>query len=410
MKFGSKEFVPVILGTGLSAYGIARSLHEEYGVHSLALGRAHLRETAHSKIVAVRVYEQFDDADFIIRTLNALTEEFPGRTLMVFPTIEMYAYTVIERAAELSENIVVPLPDAAAFSRVKNKRDFYEACEEFGVPYPAYTIVNETHQDDPLLGENLDFPYPAVVKPSDTSIYPRLSFAGRKKVYRVANPTELREVVQLVFQGGYEGDLIVQEMLPGNETIMQVANSFSTPSGLVDSVVVAQVILADQSPTLVGNFEALVPVVNGPSEEDLARLLEGLGYAGFANFDLLLDKRTGVYKVLELNVRLGGASYYATLAGINLPARSVESFIHRRLDSPSPAPQKKLWLNVPYPLLRRYAPKALLALAAEAARNGKGDTLWYREDLSVRRVVTLLEYEARVIQKTIRYHDNGVNG
>ena len=54
MSYGNADFVPVILGTHIGAYNIARCLHEAYGVRSLALGRIALRETAHSAIVDVR--------------------------------------------------------------------------------------------------------------------------------------------------------------------------------------------------------------------------------------------------------------------------------------------------------------------------------------------------------------------
>ena len=47
MLHGNKDFIPIILGTGLGAYATARALHEAFGVRSLAIGRAALGETMH---------------------------------------------------------------------------------------------------------------------------------------------------------------------------------------------------------------------------------------------------------------------------------------------------------------------------------------------------------------------------
>ena len=78
-EFGNEEFVPILLGTGVNAYNIARCLHEVHGIRSLALGRAALHETAGSRIIGVRAFREFNEPDAIVRILNEVAAEFPGQ-------------------------------------------------------------------------------------------------------------------------------------------------------------------------------------------------------------------------------------------------------------------------------------------------------------------------------------------
>ena len=80
--YGDADFLPVVLGTNLNTYNIARSLHEAYGVRTLALGRAALRETASSAIVDVRTFPDLDEPD---RGRTALMTAIELRTMSWWP-------------------------------------------------------------------------------------------------------------------------------------------------------------------------------------------------------------------------------------------------------------------------------------------------------------------------------------
>jgi D-aspartate ligase len=237
MTYGNDEFVPVLLGTGLNAYNIARSLHEEYGIRTLALGRAPLRETQHSSIISVRAYRGFDDPETIVSTLIDLARELAGelpegaaRKLLLIPTIEFYTNVVIDNHERLAPHYVIPLVDRALADKLINKTDFYATCAALGVPHPITTVVTPTHRGDPSVGEGLGFDYPVILKPSNTDIYPRLHFEGKEKVYLVPDAVALRATAEMIFAAGYDDDLIVQEFIPGDETVMRVANTYSVIS------------------------------------------------------------------------------------------------------------------------------------------------------------------------------------
>ena len=52
------NFLPVILGTDVNAYGIARSVHMAYGIKSLCVGQGKLLMTNHSKILKIQVLKK----------------------------------------------------------------------------------------------------------------------------------------------------------------------------------------------------------------------------------------------------------------------------------------------------------------------------------------------------------------
>lgn len=68
----------------------------------------------------------------------------------------------------------------------------------------------------------------------------------------------------------------------------------------------------------VGNPLAIVSRTDETIVTEAARLLEAVGYTGFANFDIKVDPRDGSHYFFEINTRLGRSNYYVTAAGDNV--------------------------------------------------------------------------------------------
>ncbi len=408
-----RDFVPVILGTGLGAYNLARSLHEAFGVRSVALGRHALRETAHSRIVTVRARRDFDDEQVILSTLRALAEELaqshPGAPLLLLPTIEHYTNAVLEHRAELDDLYLVPLPDAVTAERVMNKTDFYATCRALGVPHPESLVVDVTALDDPRLGEDLPFGYPVILKPSDTDVYPRLRFEGHQKVYLLDDAAALRAVAQRIYGAGYVGDLIIQEYLAGDESVMRVANTYSDRSGRVQFLSVGQVALSEYNPDLVGNNNAIVTVHDPTIGDSVRTLLDGIGYHGAANVDVMLDRRTGLSKILEVNLRPGATAFYTMAAGGNLARCAADELVLGRQVSPFATTAERLWLNVPYAVARWFVPASTRGILRRAARAGRVHTLRYGPDLSLRRRVDIARIDLRHTLDYVKFSRHRLN-
>lgn len=409
MTYGNDDFVPVLLGTGVGAYNIARSLHEAYGVRSLALGRAALHETAHSAIIDVRATRDFDSAEAIVATLERLADEFAGRRLLLIATIEYYTNVVIDHRVRLEDRFIIPLVDRALADSLIDKTAFYETCERHGIPHPRTTVVTPAQRGDATLGDDLPFPYPVIAKPSNTDIYPRLSFAGKQKVYRVEDAAELRRVLATVFDGGYDDDMIVQELIPGDETVMRVANTYSDASGRMRFASVGQVVMADHDPTMVGNNNAIMTVDDPELVASMRTLLDGVGYTGTANFDVMRDPRDGVSKVLEVNLRQGATSYYTMAAGGNIVKALVEDRVYGRDPGDEVTTAEALWINLPRWVSRLCTPRPLRRAVNAAARRRTAHTLWYAADRSPRRLLEVLRVDLRYTLSTFKYGRDGLN-
>ncbi|MBC7291953.1 MAG: hypothetical protein H5T83_11565 [Actinotalea sp.] len=409
MTYGNEDFVPIILGTNVNTYNVARSLHEAFGVRSLALGRFPLRETAHSRIVDVRTYRDFDSPDVVVRTLLDLAEELPGRRRLLIPNIELYATILLERRAELEGHFLIPLVDAGLARRLMNKSSFAQICADLGVPHPATVVVTPQTPRDATLGADLPFAYPVVVKPADTDTYPRLRFEGKQKVYVVADAAELRSVADRVYEAGYEDDLVVQELIPGDETVMRVANAYSDRSGRMRVLSIGQVALAEWDPRWAGNYNAILTIDDEELAGSIRRLLDGLGYRGPANLDVMYDRRDGTSKILELNLRLGACSFYTMAAGANLARCFVDDLVHERELPELTTRDERLWVNLPYPAALAFIPRSLRARVRAAARHGVWHTLYYRADRSRARLLDVARIDLRHTLDYLRYARTRLN-
>lgn len=395
MSYGNADFVPVVLGTNLNTYNIARSLHDAYGVRTLALGRHPLRETAHSAIVDVRTYPDFDDPQRIVAVLKDLAAELPGRKRLLIANIEFYTNVLLEHRAELADDYIIPLVGTDLAERLMNKTDFARTCAELGVPHPETVVVTQDTLANPSLGEDLSFPYPVILKPADTDTYPRLRFEGKKKVYLVQDAAELRDVARRIYAAGYTDDLIVQEYLAGDESVMRVVNTYSDRHGRMRFLSAAQIVLSEYDPRLVGNYNAVVTMSDDRLTESIRHLLDGVGYVGAANLDVMYDRRTGTSKILEVNLRQGAASFYTMAAGGNLARCYVEDLVHERELPEQVTSAERLWVNVPYPVVRALVPAALRRRVKKARKHGTSHTLRYRPDSSLRRRLDVWRVDLR---------------
>ena len=114
-----------------------------------------------------------------------------------------------------------------------------------------------------------------------------------------------------------------------------------------------RVLLEEHTPGTLGNPAAILTGRLAQIEADARRLVEHLGWTGFANFDVKVDPRTGVGHFFELNPRTGRSNYYLTASGLNPAAYWMAD--HLDGDWPHAAePLEVLYRIVPGFLLDKY--------------------------------------------------------
>lgn len=387
MTVGNETFVPILLGSDMNAYGMARSFHEEYGIKSLVLGRATLSATANSKILTLREIPDLNTQEVFLSTLLKIAEEFKGRKLLLLACGDDYAKLIIYNKPQLTPYFSVPYIDEKLMERLVLKENFYEICEEYNFAYPK-TILCTYENKDSLV---MDFAYPIIIKASNSVAYWNCSFPGKKKVFVAHDEKEKDAIIDAIYKSTYKDNLTIQEFIPGDDSYMRVLNAYVGKDGKVKLMSLGNPILEEHSPEGIGSYAAIINTFDEALLDKVRHFLEDVGYTGFANFDMKLDTRDGEYKLFEINLRNGRSSYYVSASGHNLMKYVTEDHVYDKSINLTYAKDKHLWLIIPKGVLFKYTQNEELKRAAkQLISEGKWtNSLFYDKDFNFTRWIKL---------------------
>ena len=362
-KTDAPDVLPVILGGDIGAYSLARAFHEAYGIVSLVLSQSHSHMCGDSSILVNRTIPYLERREVLLSALADVAECFDHRPLLLLGCGDWYVRAIVENRAALEPSFIIPYIGEDLLNRLTDKDRFYELCASVGVPTPRTVVVDA---DDPQLdpaGLALPFPFPVVAKPASSAAYHYADFPEKEKVFFLRDNTELATALEAVRRSSYQGKFLIQETIPGDDTHMRILTTYSDQTGKVRFAAFGQTLLEDMRPMGVGNPLAIVSRVDETVVAEATRLLEAVGYTGFANFDIKVDPRDGSHVFFEINTRLGRSNYYVTAAGHNVGRLLVEDLVEGR-----PFPDEvqiargrdALYTVVPKPILMDYIRDAAL--------------------------------------------------
>jgi D-aspartate ligase len=140
--------------------------------------------------------------------------------------------------------------------------------------------------------------------------------------------------------------------------------------------------------------------------DQAAAFLRGVGYVGFANFDVKVDPRDGSFRFFEVNPRIGRNNYYVTAAGANVARFLVEDRVLGHRVTPVVVDTEVLYSILPHRLLLKYVLDPALAGRVRALiRAGRvAHPLRYARDAGPRRRWYAFAAALNQVRKFRRYY------
>lgn len=400
-----KDLLPVLLGSDANVYGMARSFYMEYGVTSLAIGKGALAATANSKLVKMAVVEpNLEDDAVFVRTLTDFAKAHTGKTLVLVSCGDNYTGLMARARAALEPYYKFACPTPELVAELDTKEFFYQACERHGLSYPrTFGCTNENYKT-----VELPFPFPCIIKASNSVAYWNCKFPHKKKVFVAYNKEEFDAITAAIYSSSYQDNLVLQEYIPGDDNCMRVLNCYSGLDHKVKLMALGRPLLEEQTPEGIGNYAAIINVRDDELMEKMKAFLEDVGWEGFSNFDMKYDARDGKYKLFEMNPRQGRSSFFVTASGYNLAKWLVEDVVEHKEQELTIADAHHLWMIAPAGIIKKYLKdEALLAEAKGLMRQGKvSHQLFCKEDAGLKRRIWYIKNQLNNYRKYKRYFGN----
>ncbi|MGQ4538202.1 carboxylate--amine ligase [Dermabacteraceae bacterium P7074] len=343
-----------LVGSDIGIYAMARAFYEKYGIVSTVVSRQVVGPCGNSRILNPVPLGPESSEEDIIDALVALGKQRgeTAKPTLLMANADFLIVLLAKHRERLGRYFLLPILPDDTLSRVSDKAEFTQICNELDIPTPATVTVDFS---DGLVPEpEIPFAFPVIAKCARSSAYTAVSFAGKKKVFLIDSPEELQELWQKLAAAGFRDRFVVQERIPGDDTAMLSLTAYCDRNQRVTMLGGARVLLEEHTPTALGNPAAMVTTDLGDTYEQGLKFLEKVNYLGFANFDIKIDPRDGVAKFFEVNPRIGRNNYYMTAAGLNIAEFVVADFVERRELELHKLNEELLYSIIPTPFLMRY--------------------------------------------------------
>jgi len=218
VDFRDDDFVPVIFGSDINTYSMARAFHEAYRVKSVVVGKYPGGPSYASRIVDFFARESIESDSTFLEVVDGLAAGRAPKKLILLGCGDSYVELISKHRDEFRENVIAPVVSHPQLLDLIRKDKFYAACQENGIPYPA-TLIYEKQMG---YSYSLGFDGPVIVKPSNGVSWWEHPFTGQMKVHRVGARHELDELIDRIYASGYADSLILQEAIPGDDSHMRV--------------------------------------------------------------------------------------------------------------------------------------------------------------------------------------------
>ena len=297
----------IILGGYINALGVARSLGSMgvpvIMVHYDVRDMGHVSKYIKDSIIAP--HPESEEAQFI-DLLMECSDRFKGGVLI--PGSDAAVVAVARHKDKLKNHYIIACPEWSIVSQYIDKKHTYALAEANGVPAPK-TIVPQSIDDVKSYSQTVNFP--CLVKPSQSHLFFK---HFKRKMFPVDNAEQMISIYQQAEAAGLE--VMLQEIIPGDDTAVVNYNAyFDAGKPLVEFT--AEHIR--NGPPWWGSprvaLSKSIPEVIEPGR----KILQAMGFYGYACTEFKRDARDGVYKLIEVNGRHNLSTLLAVRCGINFP-------------------------------------------------------------------------------------------
>jgi D-aspartate ligase len=308
LAIGNGQVGGLVLGGDYQGLGVVRSLGRQ-GIpvcvvdDELSIARVSRFSTRAIQVPSLR------DEPSTLEALDALRRAHGLEGWVLFPTREETVAALARHRALLTRSFRIPTPDWGTIRYAWDKRETYRLAAELSIPMPRSWFPR---QESEL--RDLDLRGPVVIKPA---IKEHFFYATHAKAWRADTEGELRRLFRQAASIVPDGEIIVQELIPGDGQQQYSYCAFFKDGAPVASMTVRR---RRQHPSDFGRASTFVETVDaGSLEEPSVRFLRAIGYYGLVEVEYKLDPRDGEYKLLDVNARTWGYHSVGPAAGVDFP-------------------------------------------------------------------------------------------
>ena len=316
-----KKFLPIILGSDLNTYSIAREIHEAYGIKSVVATSAIFLPCIDSEIIKFYKKKNFSkDREVFSNLLNKIYYDYKDSSndFIIFCPDDYMRNFLITNLDLLDFNPKLPYANIDVINSIKTKDEFNQKIAHLDL-VPQTILANEGSYKD------IDYPENVFIKADDDVFYKKLDFDGWQKGYHSKSKEQTIKILENIFSNGYDKNMMVQEFVAGGDGSEFSIDGYRSKSTF--SMSACKNVMLDKRPDWVGNFVAKIDTDQEILYDYAKSIVESIGLYGLFNIDFKKDTNTGKIYAFEINLRQGRCHYYATQNGVNLSKIAIEDLI-----------------------------------------------------------------------------------